>query len=103
MPLAGWRDGDHHSCPDSTCTTYTRWDTRHQLRSAPSQRLLVQATDTVCAYVPTVEGKGRGQEGHRCLGVVAMADADLGPAYHCSFLVSCGACGQKTNLSLVLW
>jgi len=28
MPLAGWQDGDHCSCPDSTCATYMRWDTR---------------------------------------------------------------------------
>ena len=28
MPLAGRQDGDHRSCPDSTCATYTRRDTR---------------------------------------------------------------------------
>src|SRR6266581_3202582 len=59
MPLAGQGDGDHRSCPDSTCATYTRRDTR---RGRGNVVVVVVAIVVV--------------------GVVVVADANLGPVYH---------------------
>jgi len=59
MPLAGQRDGNHHCCPDSTCTTYTRWDMRW------GRGIIVIMVVTIIV-----------------VRVVVMADADLGPVYH---------------------
>src|SRR6266581_1159573 len=59
MPLAGRRDGDHRSCPDSTCATYTRRDTRW------GKGIVVIVVVAVVV-----------------VGVVVMADANLGPVYH---------------------
>jgi len=59
MPLAGWRDGDHHSCPDSTCATYTRWDMRR------GRGIVVVVVVAIVV-----------------VGVVVVADTDLGLVYH---------------------
>ena len=59
MPLAGRRDGDQRSCPDSTCATYTRHDTRW------GKGIVVVVVVAVVV-----------------VGVVVVADANLGPVYH---------------------